>query len=71
MALCEGGPTLLGAVVAAGLLDELCLTVAPTLALGDGPRIAGSPAITAPAPLTLATVLEDEGFLLLRYLATR
>ena len=31
---CEGGPGLLGSLVAAGLVDELCLTVAP-LALGS------------------------------------
>ncbi|HEX2498047.1 MAG TPA: dihydrofolate reductase family protein [Actinomycetes bacterium] len=33
--LCEGGPRLLGAIAAAGLLDELCLTVSPTLAGPD------------------------------------
>ncbi len=71
VALCEGGPTLLGAVIAADLLDELCLTVAPTLVLGDGPRIALGATSTAPATLTLASVVEDEGFLLLRYLAAR
>jgi riboflavin biosynthesis pyrimidine reductase len=35
--LCEGGPRLLGAITAGGLLDELCLTVSPTLA-GPGER---------------------------------
>ena len=29
--LCEGGPTLLGGVAAAGVLNELCLTIAPML----------------------------------------
>jgi len=28
---CEGGPTLLAALVAEGLLDELCLTISPVL----------------------------------------
>ena len=42
--LCEGGPRLLSDVVAGGLLNELCLTLAPVLA-GPGPVrvIGGSP----------------------------
>jgi len=40
---CEGGPTLHGALVDADRIDELCLTIAPMLAAGDGPRIARSP----------------------------
>ena len=43
---CEGGPHLLTQVAAAGLLDELTLTVSPTLA---GPaRAASSPAPPSP-----------------------
>ena len=66
--LCEGGPHLLGEVAAAGLLDELCLTISPLLA-GPGPfRItAGAP---FPAlPMTLAHVIEADSFLFCRYLA--
>ena len=66
--LCEGGPHLLGEVAAAGLLDELCLTISPLLA-GPGPfRItAGAP---FPArPMTLAHVVEADSFLFCRYLA--
>ncbi len=37
--LCEGGPTLHGALQAAGLVDELFLTIAPKLAGGEAPRI--------------------------------
>ncbi len=37
--LIEGGPHLLGQVAAAGLLDELCLTVSPLLAGGRAGRI--------------------------------
>ena len=41
--LCEGGPHLMGDLTASGCLDELCLTIAPTLVAGDHPRItAGS-----------------------------
>ena len=66
--LCEGGPHLLGQLAAADLLDELCLTVSPLLA-GPGPSriIAGSPSATR--PMTLAHVVEADGFLFCRYLA--
>lgn len=37
--LCEGGPRLAGTLAAADLVDEVCLTVAPDLAGGDGPRL--------------------------------
>src|SRR5207302_935791 len=36
---CEGGPHLLGWLIAAGLLDELCLTVAPVIAGGMAGRV--------------------------------
>ncbi|MUM16571.1 pyrimidine reductase family protein [Mycobacterium sp. CBMA271] len=37
--LCEGGPTLLGHVVAASLVDEICLTTAPLLVSGPSKRV--------------------------------
>ena len=40
--LCEGGPTLHGDLMTLDLVDEVCLTVAPTLTSGDAPRIAHS-----------------------------
>jgi len=43
--LCEGGPTLLGRLAVAGLLDELCLTLVPRLQGGDGPRVVAGPAL--------------------------
>jgi riboflavin biosynthesis pyrimidine reductase len=72
---CEGGPTLLADVAAAGLLDELCLTVSPLLAGGSYageehavPRILASAALPQPpAGLALGHVLEDDGTLFLRY----
>jgi riboflavin biosynthesis pyrimidine reductase len=69
--LTEGGPHLLGQIAEAGLLDELCLTISPLLAGGQAGRIiqaTGQPPGNAGlGPLTLAHVLEDEGFLLCRY----
>ncbi len=37
--LCEGGPRLHAQLQAAGLVDDLFLTIAPKLAGGDAPRI--------------------------------
>jgi riboflavin biosynthesis pyrimidine reductase len=63
--LCEGGPTLNGQLLAAGLVDELCLTVAPRLVGGDAKRIVAGP--EAPTDLRLAQLLEEDGFLFYRY----
>jgi riboflavin biosynthesis pyrimidine reductase len=38
--LCEGGPTLFGALLEADCVDELCLTVSPSLEAGNARRIA-------------------------------
>lgn len=65
--LCEGGPRLLGQVAAAGLLDELCLTVAPLLASGEAPRVLFGPPLQPSAPLRLAHLLEEDGTLFARY----
>lgn len=62
----EGGPHLFGALLAASAVDELCLTVAPTLEAGQAPRIATSP-MPAPTGMALAGVLRSSGELLLRY----
>lgn len=69
--LCEGGPGLLAQVVVAGLLDELCMTLSPVLAAGDAGRILGGPALDPPVRLRLAHALQDDGFLLLRYVPAR
>jgi riboflavin biosynthesis pyrimidine reductase len=64
--LTEGGPTLIGQLAAAGLLDELCLTTSPLLAAGQSGRIASGPPATE--RLSLAHALVDGDFLLCRYL---
>lgn len=65
--LTEGGPGLLGLLIDNGLLDELCLTVAPVLVGGQARRIATSPgqAHTRMRPSHLLT--DDEGYLYTRY----
>ncbi|MEU6371788.1 pyrimidine reductase family protein [Streptomyces sp. NPDC046909] len=65
--LTEGGPRLLGQFVAAGVLDELCLTVSPMLTAGDAQRIAGGPSAAVPQRFALVSLLEEEGFLFSRY----
>jgi 5-amino-6-(5-phosphoribosylamino)uracil reductase len=67
--LCEGGPTLLGALVHAGGLDELFLSVGAELAGGGtAPTIttAADP-LPEPLPLRLETALLDDEHLFLRY----
>ncbi|GAB2837422.1 pyrimidine reductase family protein [Actinocorallia aurea] len=63
--LCEGGPTILGGIAAAGLLDELCLTLSPRLVGGAAPRIVRGPALDE--GMTLAAVRQDGDHLFLRY----
>ena len=64
--LCEGGPHLFGNLAGAGLVDELCLSLSPTLAgPGAGRIIAGD--ASAARRMTLHQVVADEDFLFLRY----
>ncbi len=65
--LAEGGPRLLGQLVAAGVLDELCLTISPMLTAGDAQRISGGPSIPVPRRFELVSLLEEDGFLFSRY----
>jgi riboflavin biosynthesis pyrimidine reductase len=64
---CEGGPHLFGELVAAGLVDQLCLTVAPLLAGAGAARITEGLARPQPLDLELASALTEDGFLMLRY----
>jgi 5-amino-6-(5-phosphoribosylamino)uracil reductase len=69
--LCEGGPTLNGALAADDLIDELCLTVTPALVGGDvGAGLLGHVRLLDLQPLALVHVLEDDGNLFLRYRRT-
>jgi riboflavin biosynthesis pyrimidine reductase len=66
--LCEGGPSLNSQLLHAGLIDELCLTVAPVVAGGHQPRgiFAGGDEPSSLA-LRVAHILEEDSFLYLRY----
>ncbi|MFI9256750.1 pyrimidine reductase family protein [Streptomyces sioyaensis] len=65
--LTEGGPRMLGQFAAADALDEMCLSLAPVVAVGDAPRIMNGPAVQVPERFALASVLEEDGFLFTRY----
>lgn len=66
--LCEGGPTLFGALVREGVVDELFLTLAAKLTGGGrGPAISSGPELPEPAALRLIWALERAGSLYLRY----
>jgi len=66
--LCEGGPHLLAGIAAAGRLDEMCLSVAPRLIAGEGPRTLQGAEFDPPLPMKLHTLLTADGFLFARYL---
>jgi riboflavin biosynthesis pyrimidine reductase len=70
--LCEGGPDLFGDLLRQGLVDELCLTVSPTLvgSLSEH-RLTGSRPLLRPLSATLAGSRTDGNFLFLRYLVDR
>jgi riboflavin biosynthesis pyrimidine reductase len=67
----EGGPFLFGSFQAAGLVDELCLTISPVLAGGTAKRISDHlpGARESLQRLQLRQVLESGSMLLLRYTA--
>lgn len=67
--LCEGGPTLLRALVVDDALDELFLTLTPLLIGGEGtvPRVLAGGPLNGPERLELQWVLRHEHELLLRY----
>jgi riboflavin-specific deaminase-like protein len=66
--LCEGGPTVLGALLRERVVDELFLTVAPQVVGGEVALtiVAGAP-LSEPVGLGLVWALESDGELLLRY----
>jgi len=68
LALCEGGPAVLGALLRESVLDQLCLSLAAKLAGGGyAPAITRGPELPEPADAGLEEVLERDGTLFLRY----
>ena len=67
--LCEGGPTLFGSLLAADLVDELCLTISPLLVGGRSRRITTSHAEHV-HNMGLVNTLRGGAMLFLRYCRT-
>ncbi|MDQ6606398.1 MAG: dihydrofolate reductase family protein [Actinomycetota bacterium] len=66
--LCEGGPTLFGALVRETLVDELFLTLAPKLVGGgNGPAVTSGAELPELQPLRIEWLLERHGSLYVRY----
>jgi riboflavin biosynthesis pyrimidine reductase len=70
--LCEGGPHLNSGLFAAGLVDELFLSLSPELAGGESRpeerlRIVSGPELEPPVELKLAGALRSDSRLFLRY----
>lgn len=66
--LCEGGPTVFGALLRERLADELFLTVAPKLAGGGNEAaVTSGPELPELQELRLIWTLERDGSLFLRY----
>lgn len=63
--VCEGGPALFAAALAAGVVDELDLTVAPALVGGETRLLPD--ALAEPVRPRLVQVLEEDGVLFTRY----
>ena len=62
----EGGPRVFGEFVGAGVVNELCVTVAPWIVAGEAPRIAHSEA-EHPTRMTLTSVLRQGSEMFLKY----
>ncbi len=65
--LVEGGPTLLGSLLAAGLVDEVFLALSPVLTGGEGHATVVGPALQPPVTLQLLHLLEHQDMLFMRY----
>ncbi len=65
--LAEGGPTLNYHLVQAGVLDELCLTVAPILVGGSSRRLTAGPDLDPLRTMELVSLVEEEANLFARY----
>jgi len=66
--LCEGGPTVNSLLIAAGLVDEIDITISPLFAMGHSKRIASGIELDPPTGLALDRALTGDRSLFLRYL---
>ncbi len=71
--LCEGGPTLFADLLAADLVDDLCLTTSPLIAGRDdgGTGLTGHTNLRKPQAAQLASLVQAGDSLLARWLITK
>jgi 5-amino-6-(5-phosphoribosylamino)uracil reductase len=70
--ICEGGPTLVSYMLAAGLIDEFFLSLAPKFAGGgDEPTISTGPALPEPVNAELVWLCKAENALFARWRVKR
>ncbi len=67
----EGGPTLNGALTAADLVDEICLTVSPHVVGGDAARLTSGAPERGRRFEPAHVLLDDEGYLFTRWVRRR
>ena len=65
--LSEGGPSLISLLIEDGLLDELCITIAPILVGGSARRIASGSGEAHTRMRRSHLLSDDEGYLYTRY----
>ncbi|HVA74116.1 MAG TPA: pyrimidine reductase family protein [Acidimicrobiales bacterium] len=65
--LCEGGPSLLNSLIAANLVDEMCVTISPLMAGPQRLHLSGGHPFEHPVRFRLEALLEGDGMLLGRY----
>jgi len=65
--LLEGGPSLNGQMVQAGLVDELCLSMSPMLIGGESSRIVRGRGDAVPTAMDLQRILHQDGLTFHRY----
>lgn len=66
--LCEGGPRLHASLIAAGLVDEICLSITPVVVGGDGSRVTGGAELEV--GYRPAVLVEQEGTVMGRWVRT-
>jgi len=66
--LCEGGPRVNSQLIAAGVVDEIALTLAPMVALGESQRMAHGPSLDPALEMRLDRAVTGERSLFLRYI---
>lgn len=64
---CEGGPLLLAELVALDLVDQVCLTMSPTLVGGKTLGMTRGVSTEIPRNMDLASILTEDNLVFLRY----